>query len=60
MFNTGGVDSPKQDPSTEEFTSVETVDDGLSDVDGVEQRKEVRPSVLGKSLALFLHGRPRR
>ena len=58
MPNTSGVDSPKLDPSAEAFTSVETVEDGLSDADGVEQRNEVCASVLGNSLALFFHGQP--
>ena len=56
---TGALMSAKLDPSVEEFTCVVTVEEGLSDADGVEQRNEVCDSDFGKSL-LFLHRQPQR
>ena len=54
---TGDVLFSKLDPSAEEFTCVDKQEDGTSELDGVEHRKEVCDTDFGKSV-VFLHGRP--
>ena len=56
MLQTGGIDSGKLDPGTDDCTSVDTMEDGTSEADGVKHRNEVHASVFGNSLTLFLDG----